>query len=123
MIKGVKAKYAHHTNINDQNIKLGSFYNPESLLIKSVTGIDFHFKGEAFSKVDLTILGKKVVENRQPIHAIIDMFLHFGYIDRVCRKQYKRTEKKLPKPPLDIFRNLYDLEPISSEYGIGKIEK
>lgn len=59
MIKGVKAKYAHHTNINDQNIKLGSFYSPESLLIKSVTGIDFHFKGEAFSKADLTILRKK----------------------------------------------------------------
>lgn len=125
MIKGIKAKYAYHKNIYDaniyicyvsvngikkRNIDLGSFSNPESLLARAIRGIDSHFKGEAFSKADLAILGKEIVENRQPIHAIIDMLSHFGYIDQVSKKQYKRTEKKLPKPPLDMFRNLDGVE-------------
>ncbi len=120
MIRGVKSKYAYHKSIYDPNmyicyvsvngtkrrtIKLGSFDNPESLLAKAVGGIDSNFKEEAFSKADLIVLGKKMVENRQPIHAIIDMLSHFGYIDQVSKRQYKRTEKKLPKPPLDMFRN------------------
>ena len=83
MIKGVKSKYAYHKNIYDPNmficyvsvsgvkkrsIDLGSFHNPKSLLAKVVAGIDIYFKGEAFSKADLAVLGKKIVENRQPIH-------------------------------------------------------
>ncbi len=125
MIKGIKAKYAYHKNIYDTSIyicyvsvngikrraiNLGSFHNPESLLARAIRGIDSHFKGEAFSKAELTVLGKKIVENRQPIHAIIDMLSHFGYIDQVSKKQYKRTEKKIPKPPLDTFRNLDGVE-------------
>lgn len=79
MIKGVKAKYAYHKNIYEpnrlicylsvsgikkRNIDLGSFYNSESLLVKAVVGMDSHFKGDAFSKDDLIILGKEIVEHR-----------------------------------------------------------
>ena len=132
MVKGIQARYAYHQNLYDpnilicylsvsgikkRNIDLGSFHNPESLLAKTVTGIDFYFKDEAFSKADLTILGKEIVENRQPIHAIIDMLLHFGYIDQVTKKQYTRTNKKLPKPPLDVFRDLDESETIRSKHG------
>lgn len=121
MIKGVKAKYAYHKNVIDpnmimcylsvsgikkRNIDLGSFLNPELLLARSVTDIDFHFKGESFTKDELIILEKEIVENRQPVHAIIDMLLHFGYLDKVSKKQYARTNKKLPIPPLDSFKNL-----------------
>lgn len=128
MIKGIKAKYAYHKNLYDpnvilcylstngikkRNIDLGSFYNPESRLSKSVIGIDLHFKDKAFTKADLVILGKEIVDNRQPVHAIIDMLLHFGYIDKVAKKQYKRTEKKLPKAPLDVFDN------VESDSNIG----
>ena len=125
MIKGTKAKYAYHKNASDMNvyvcyvsvngikkrkINLGSFYDPESLLARAIRGIDSHFKEEAFSKANLKILGREIVENRQPVHGIIDMLTHFGYIDQVAKKRYKRTEKKLPEPPLDKFRNLDGVE-------------
>lgn len=130
MIKGVKARYAYHHNLYDsntlicyvsvnnikkRNINLGSFYDPESLLARSVKAIDLNFKDSVFSKAGLDVLGKEIVENRQPIHAIIDMLLHFGYIDQVTKKGYKRTEKKLPKPPLDVFRNLDCFEQLSKK--------
>ena len=124
MINGVKAKYAYHEHIHNPNmhicyvsvngitkrtINLGSFDNPKSLLVRAIRGIDSH-QVNAFSKADLEVLGKKIVENKQPVHAIIDMLSHFGYIDQVSKKQYKRTEKKSPKPPLDIFRNTNGIE-------------
>ena len=47
--------------------------------------------------------------------AVIDLLSHFGYIDQVSKKQYTRTEKKLPKPPLDMFRSLDRVETVTKK--------
>ena len=113
-VRGAKAEYRYHkgtqsdvivchvvvNGVRKSTINLGSFSDPTSLLAKAVRGIDANFRGRVFKKAHLHVLGREIVGNKQPIHAIIEMLLHFGYCTQTSARHYERTTKQLPKPPL-----------------------
>ncbi len=118
-IKGIRAKYSYHSNASEPSkiisyvvvegekkskIELGSFNNPKSLLAKAVRGIDAKFGMNQFRKADMYSLGKDIVGNRQPVHAIVDMLLYYEYLERIGEKRFRRTKKQLPQPPLDNYQ-------------------
>jgi hypothetical protein len=114
-VRGKYGIYSYHKNRFDEtsliafvivdgekkgSIKLGSFFDKNSLLSKALKRIDEKYGTQQFSKADLASLRKGIEGNRQPPKAIIDMLLYHGYILCKGNKYYERTEKQLPKTEL-----------------------
>ena len=49
-----------------------------------------------FTKAQIRELGSNIVGNRQPVKALIDLLEYEGFIDKIDKKHYRRTEKKIP---------------------------
>src|SRR5439155_17937952 len=119
-VRGTYGIYSYHKNLFDPTIliayiiidgerrgtiKLGSFFDKNSLLSNAIKKIDEKYWFRQFSKADLRSLGRDIEGNRQPPKAIIDMLLYHGYIVLKGDKYYERTERQLPKRDLHDFQN------------------
>lgn len=111
MVKGVRDSYYFYKKSLDENyvsvflisdgklknrIHIGSIYENNSLYRKTISGIDKKFGVLGFTKAQIRELGSDVVGNRQPVKALIDLLEHEGFIDKIDKKHYRRTEKKVP---------------------------
>ena len=119
-VRGTYGIYSYHKNHSDPTIliayiivdgerrgtiKLGSFFDKNSLLSNAIKKIDEKYWFRQFSKADLRSLGRDIEGNRQPPKAIIDMLLYHGYIAQMENRYYERTEKQLPKTELYDFQS------------------
>jgi len=111
MVKGVRDSYHFYKKLSDENyvsvflisdakfkkpIHMGSIYENNSLYRKTITGIDKKFGVLGFTKAQMRELGSDIVGNRQPPKALIDLLEYEGFIDKIDKKHYRRTEKKVP---------------------------
>lgn len=119
MIKGVKGKYYYYYNKNENSylalvtrgfgkpgrISLGSLEDRSSTLYQVLEKLP----SGTFHKAELnSILPAKIVENRQPIKAALDILERESFVLKTGKKvgvseEYKRTEKPLPLVGLDVF--------------------
>lgn len=111
MVKGVKDSYYFYRKLSDEScvsvflisdrrlkntIHLGSIYENNSLHRKTILGMDKKFGITGFTKAQMRELGSDIVGNRQPVKALIDLLEYEGFIDKIDKKHYRRTEKKIP---------------------------
>lgn len=111
MVKGVKDSYYFYKKLSNKNyvsvflisdgkfknsICIGSLYTNNSLHRKTISGMDKKFGVRGFTKAQMRELGSDIVGNRQPVKALIDLLEYEGFIDKIDKKHYRRTEKKIP---------------------------
>jgi hypothetical protein len=122
MIKGVKGKYYYYYNKSEGTylalvtrgfgkpgrISLGSLEDHSSTLYQVLEKLP---KEGTFHKAELnSMLPAKIVENRQPIKAALDILERGGFVEKTGKKigvseEYRRTSKPLPVVGLDRFTN------------------
>ena len=110
-VKGVSDSYYFHKKVSNEDhiivflisdgkfknpIHIGSIYDVNSLYRKTILKIDKIFGVKGFTKAQMRELGSEIVGNRQPIKALIDLLEHEGFIDKINKEHYRRTEKKIP---------------------------
>lgn len=118
MIKGLKGKYYYYYNKQDTSyialvtrggtkpnrISLGSLGDRTSTLYQVLDKLP---REKPFYKAELnSLLPAKIVENRQPIKAAIDILEREGYIRKTGNKfgisdEYIRADKDMPAAGLD----------------------
>lgn len=111
MVKGVRDSYHFYKKSSDANvvtvflisdgkfkkpIHVGSIYKNNSLYRKTILRMDKIFGVTGFTKAQMRELGADIVGNRQPVKALIDLLEYEGFIDKIDKKHYRRTEKKVP---------------------------
>ncbi len=119
LVKGIRAKYSYHRGLSDSSkfiayvivdgekkssFELGSTNEKESILSKTVRGLDAKFGKRVFTKPDLYSLGKDIEGNRQLPKAIVDVLIIEGYVEQIGKRKYQRTNKQLPQYGLDAFK-------------------
>ncbi len=129
LVKGGVAQYVFCTSKKDENdvvcilvrngkkrtMKLGSVYNPDSLVSRFLKEVDFKIKKGFFSKEYLQeILPKEIVQNRQPLKALTDYLCHTGFLIRYdylhATTKFQRTGKMHPVTTLDEILTLHESE-------------
>jgi hypothetical protein len=118
MIKGIKGRYHYYFNKNDcrylalvtrgsskpGRITLGSLEDHSSTLYQVLEKLP---KDRSFHKAELNgLLPAKIVENRQPIKAALDILEREGFVRKTGNKvgvseEYTRSDKGAPAPGLD----------------------
>ena len=118
MIKGIKGKYYYYFNKNDgkylalvtrgsskpSRISLGSLEDHSSTLYQVLEKLP---RDRAFHKAELNgLLPAKIVENRQPIKAALDILERERYVKKTGNKvgvseEYIRNDKAAPAVGLD----------------------
>jgi hypothetical protein len=124
--KGTLARYLYYGDPNDathfyvliqgnihakaEKIDLGSMHNKFSIIYKVWSTIDEKLKKPTFRKADLNVLipDHRIVENRQPVKAMIDVLEHLGYIRKTGNRrgrseEYEKTGKAPPVSKLDEY--------------------
>lgn len=109
-VKGVIDKYAFHKNKYDSKIvvylvsdnqkkntiHLGAVDENNSLYRNALIKIDEIFGTRVFTKADMNQLGQKIVGNRQPTKALIDIMIYDGFVIQIDEKHFMRTSKGVP---------------------------
>lgn len=119
VIKGVKGKYYYYQNRQDDGkylalvtrgsgrpsrIWLGSLHDRSSTLYQVLDKLP---KDRPFHKAELNgILPAKIVENRQPIKAALDILEREGFVKRTGNRvgiseEYARSDRPVPAAGLD----------------------
>jgi hypothetical protein len=111
MVRGVKDSYYFYRKTSDENyvsvflisdgklknrIHIGSIYENNSLHRRTILGMDKKFRVIGFTKAQMRELGSDIVGNRQPVKALIDLLEYEGFIDKIDKTHYRRTEKQVP---------------------------
>jgi hypothetical protein len=121
--KGVIGKYFYYNNEADgawivfivtslvgrpEKKELGSLNELSSVLSQVWIAIDKKLKKNKFHKAELdTLIGNhRIVQNRQPIKAAMDVLEYLGYVRKTGVKkgrsdEYEKTGRKPPEPGLD----------------------
>lgn len=127
MIKGLKGKYYYYHNKEHRSyialvtrggskpsrIVLGSLEDRNSTLYQVLEKLP---EQKAFLKAELNnVLPAKIVENRQPIKAALDILERDGYVRRTGNKfgiseEYIRTDKAVPVVGLDAHLPKQDVD-------------
>jgi hypothetical protein len=121
--KGVIGKYFYYNHETDgawivfivtslngrpEKKELGSLSEVTSILSQVWLAVDKKLKKNKFHKAELdTLIGNhRIVQNRQPIKAAMDVLEYLGYVRKTGTKkgrsdEYEKTNRRPPEPGLD----------------------